>query len=204
MKTSQEKLQNNELKEYQKLARAHGVKLPNFDLINKPQQYFAYSCKVMTYIMFILMIMIPLPYNTQAVHIETGTVFESQEMLAMFEVLMLSLALNFHYSGIVFYQLTYRDGIKLMRKMEKTGLVTSHISDLIITMLKQEQKLKEQDKRSEYEKTLEYINKKYANVSEAEQIKAYILELEKENKKIKQEMTEFNKIKKEVENGDEI
>lgn len=189
---------NNELKEYQKLASQYGVKLPNFDIINKPQQFFAWACRVMTYITFILMIMIPLPYNTREIFPSTGTVFESNSMLVMFEVLMLSIALNFHYSYIVFYQLTYKDGIKLIRKMERVGLITSQISSLIISLIKKEQFVKESDKRTEFEKTLDYIENKFKDDEIKNEVKKYILELENENKSLKKDLTIYEDLKKEI------
>lgn len=188
----------NEVKDYQKLAEKYGVKLPNFDYINKYQQAFAWFCRFLTYITFILMVMIPLPYNTKEIHPSTGTVFESSSMLAMFEVLMLSIALNFHYSYVVFYQLTYKDGIRLIKKMERVGLLTSHISGLIIAMIKKEQTIKENDKRTELQKTIEYIDKKYDDEKISNELKNYIINLEKENKNLKKDLDEFNEIKNEI------
>lgn len=198
MKKQSNNLNNSEFKDYQKLAEKHGIKLPNFDSINKYQQIFAWTCRVLTYITFILMVIIPLPYNTRDIYPETGTVFKTNEMLAMFEVLMLSIALNFHYSNIVFYQLTYKDGIKLIRKMERVGLITSHISGLIITMIKKEKAVKEADKRTEFQKTIEYIDKKYNDEQISEEVKRYIINLEQENKGLKKDLDEFTEIKNEI------
>lgn len=199
MKQNQSSIKNSsEFKDYQKLAEKHGIKLPNFDSINKYQQAFAWSCRILTYITFVLMVIIPLPYNTRDVYPSTGTVFKTNEMLAMFEVLMLSIALNFHYSNLVFYQLTYKDGIKLIRKMERVGLITTHISGLIITMIKKEQFVKESDKRTEFQKTIEYIEKKYNDEQISNEVKRYIIELESENKNLKKDLDEFQEISADI------